>query len=222
MKKKLKKLARDLAPPLLLRGLRKLRPRTKSILAGEEKGPDYYDESFENLDDWRRHYSESHYYFLWTVIVDRLQRARASRVLDIGCGPGQLACFIRDKGIPEYRGFDFSPKRVQQAREVCPEYTFTVEDAFKTDLFTSYGYDAVICTEFLEHVERDLEVLDKIAPGVRVLATVPNFPGMAHVRFFRNVDEVRDRYSRSFKSLTVDAFTANPAGKTFFLLEGTR
>lgn len=214
-----KKIVKELVPPLLLRGLRKLRG---SHPRGSEKSADWYDQSFEDLAEWRLHYTESHYYFLWTVIVDRLKRANARRVLDIGCGPGQLACLIRDRGIAEYQGFDFSPKRVEQAQRVCPEFRFTVDDAFTTDLFTAFPYDSVVCTEFLEHVERDLEVLARISSGARVLATVPNFPGAAHVRFFENAGEVHARYRHCFNDVTVDPFAANQSGKTFFLLEGTK
>ena len=221
MKSKLKGLARDLAPPLLLRALRKLR-RGSERRPGEERPADWYDHSFERHDQWRDHYSQSHYYFLWTVIADRLLRAKAQRVLDIGCGPGQLACLLRDKGIADYHGFDFSPKRVEHARQVCPQFRFTVEDAFTTDLFSTFGYDSVVCTEFLEHVERDLEILKKIRAVARVLATVPNFPGSAHIRFFGDAEEVRARYSQSFHDFTVDTFIANANGKTFYLLEGTK
>ena len=215
----MKKIVKALLPPLLLQGIKKLRAGRSH---GSERSADWYDRTFESVGEWRLHYSESPYYFLWTVIVDRLLRANARRVLDIGCGPGQLACLLRDRGIAEYHGFDFSPKRVEQAQKVCPEYRFTIEDAFATDLFTTFVYDSVVCTEFLEHVERDLEVLQRIASGTRVLATVPNFPGGAHVRYFRDADEVHARYHAAFRDFTVDTFIANPAGKTFYLLEGTK
>ena len=217
-----KGVVQEITPPVLMRGMTTVKRRLFKKPKGEERDAQYYDELLDRVDHWRVHYTESHYYFLWTVVVDRLLRAGAKRILDIGCGPGQLACLIRDRGIPEYHGFDFSPKRVEKAQEVCPEFRFTAEDAFKTDLFTSYAYDTVLCTEFLEHVERDLDVVEKIAPGTRVVATVPNFGGEQHVRHFKNVDEVRERYGRYFTDFTVDALLANQLGKTYFLMEGTK
>lgn len=116
-----------------------------------QKGPEWYDESLENSAHRWCHYSASNYYFLWSVIADRVVRANVESLLDIGCGSGQLACLLRDKGITRYYGFDFSPKRIELAKQVCSEFEFSVQDAFKTDTFTRIDYDAVICTEFLEH-----------------------------------------------------------------------
>jgi hypothetical protein len=56
-----------------------------------EKGAEWYDASFERGRHWRRHYTESPYYFIWTVIADRVLRAGGRSILEIGCGSGQLA-----------------------------------------------------------------------------------------------------------------------------------
>jgi len=167
------------------------------------------------------HYSESEYYFIWTVIADRIVTSGVKFILEIGCGPGQLACLLRDKGCRGYHGFDFSPKRIERAKRICPDFAFSLQDAFQTDLFTSLHYDAVICTEFLEHIEQDIEVLKKIKSGTVFYGTVPNFPFVSHVRYFRSEDEVVSRYRSCFSELRVDAFLADGAGKTFYLLEGT-
>ncbi|WP_144393364.1 class I SAM-dependent methyltransferase [Pleionea sediminis] len=185
-----------------------------------EKSADWYDESFERADHWKSHYTESKYYFIWTVICDRLVRQKKQSVLEVGCGPGQLASFIADKGIKHYHGFDFSPKRIEQAEKVTPQFNFSVEDAFKTDLFTTVEYDCVVCTEFLEHVEGDLEVLDRIRSGTYFIGTVPNFPYTSHVRHFNSVEEVYERYKDKFENLTVDAFNKNKQGKVFYILDG--
>ena len=197
-------------------------PIAEPIGAGE-KGPDYYNASFGQGDVRRRHYTESSYYFIWTVIVDRLRRLDAKSVLEIGCGPGQLAALIHDAGILEnYRGFDFSERRILQARLACPALSFDVADAYKTDIFSSFSYDTAIATEFLEHVEGDLEVLSKLPIGTRFIGTVPNFPYISHVRHFASSDEVLRRYGQVLQSCSVVSFLENADGKTFFLIEGTR
>jgi len=185
-----------------------------------EKDSSWYDNSFEKYDHWKLHYSLSQYYFLWTVILDRIVRAEVDSILEIGCGPGQLACLIRDKGVKLYHGFDFSSKRIAQAKKACGEFTFSQEDAFKTDLFTTYDYSAVICTEFLEHVEGDIELLSRIKSGAKFYGTVPNFPYESHVRHFKKESDVFARYQQCFQDLRIDAFLANDRGKTFYLLEG--
>lgn len=124
---------------------------------GRERNPDWYDRVFEEEEKWRQNYTETPYYTTWAVIADRIRRRGVRSVLDIGCGPGQLACLLRDKGLRHYKGVDFSSKRVEWARKVCPEFEFLAADAFDLDFSSGQSYDAVIAAEFLEHVERDLE-----------------------------------------------------------------
>jgi SAM-dependent methyltransferase len=224
MKKKIKSIIEAVTPPIILRGAKALflSEAGERVFEKEEgeKDSSWYDESFEKTDHWKLHYSLSEYYFLWTVISDRIVRDGGDSILEIGCGPGQLACLIRDKGIKRYHGFDFSLKRIAQAQKACPEFKFSQQDAFKTDLFTTYDYSVAICTEFLEHVEGDIDVLSRIKSGTKVYCTVPNFPYESHVRHFKNESEVLARYEQCFQDLRVDAFFANDRNKTFYLLEG--
>ena len=141
-------------------------------------------------------------------------------MLDIGCGVGGLATLLRDKGLEGYCGVDFSAVRLAQARKICPEFRFVEADAFTTDLFETLDYDAVLSLEFLEHVERDIEILNKIKSGTRFMGTVPNFPHASHVRHFQDIEQVRTRYQQCFESLSVDWLVENEQGKTFYLLDG--
>lgn len=224
MRAKLEHLIADLVPPIVLRGVRTaLAPRRGTVRLAEqagEKGADWYDASFDASEDWSRHYTESEYYFLWSVIADRIQGAGVKSILEIGCGTGQLASLMRDKVGCKYMGFDFSQKRVEYARNTNPGLSFVQQDAFKTDLFTTQDYDTVICTEFLEHVEGDMAVLARIQKGSRFYGTVPNFPFVSHVRYFIDESQVRSRYGSCFQDLRVDRFPANAEGKTFYLLDG--
>lgn len=218
----MKNLIKAVTPPIILSGVKAVfQSKDRHNIKKEgEKDSSWYDESFERTDHWKRHYSQSNYYFLWTVISDRIVRSGANSILDIGCGSGQLACLIRDKGIKKYHGFDFSAKRIAQAEKACPEFNFSQQDAFKTDLFNTCDYSSIICTEFLEHVENDIDVLSRIRSGSKFYGSVPNFPYESHVRHFKNESEVLSRYKKCFEDLRVDTFLANDRGKTFYLLEG--
>ena len=188
-----------------------------------EKGPEYYDRTFHEDPNWSAHYTASVDYYIWTVIVDRVRRAKARSVLEIGCGSGQLAHAIHDSGaVEQYCGFDFSLARVEQARRNVPAFTFEHANAFETDLYDRIKYDLVIVTEFLEHVEEDLAVLRRLPPGVRVIGLVPNFPYVSHVRHFAGPAEVAARYGPFFDAFTVDAIPMKSAGSISFLFEGIR
>lgn len=225
----MKDLMRAITPPFLWRAASRMKAAWQRANAeepgyayGVEQAADFYDYSFEQAPHWRSHYIDSPYYFLWTLIQDRVRRMQPSAVLDIGCGPGQVACLVRDAGVPRYMGLDFSEARIAQARSVCPEYEFVAESVFESDLLEHWGYDCVILMEFLEHVEDDLSVLARIRPGARVLATVPNFPARGHVRQFADESEVKRRYEKLVDDLEVVAVPANTKGKTYFVLEGRR
>ena len=188
-----------------------------------EKDSNFYDRTFTEDESWKSHYTKSPYYFCWTVIIDRLRRAGAKSILEIGCGSGQLACAIRDaKIVNSYCGFDFSKARLQQARKVCSEFKFELINVFETDLFEKLSYDTAISTEFLEHVERDLEVVEKLRTGTRFIGTVPNFPFVSHVRHFLSCEEVAERYGKYFQDFTVTPLLANDKGKKFFIIEGIK
>ena len=108
------------------------------------------------------------------------------------------------------------------ARMICPEYEFLVADVFKSEILSSRVYDCVLMIEFLEHVKGDKDAIRRINAGTIVYGAVPNFSNPAHVRYFRDVDEVQERYSDVFARLRVDVHLANGDGKEFFILEGWR
>lgn len=198
--------------------------RKSRTAAPQESGKAYYDEAFSSAQHWQEHYTRSSYYFIWTVLVDRLRRIGSAAVLEIGCGPGQLAAAIQDAGlVKSYVGVDFSDVAVGFARKACPpEFVFRIEDATESSVFETARYDVVISTEFLEHVEKDLEVLGRIRPGARLLATVPNFPYVSHVRHFRDVASVEQRYGPLFRQFSIAAIPGVQPNTCFFLMEGEK
>jgi SAM-dependent methyltransferase len=224
---------KDGLPPMSLRRtVRRAARRTLERLAGVpaplsgcegQQESEFYDRTFEADDYWRRHYTGIDHYCCWTVLVDRLRSRGARRLLEIGCGSGQLAEALHDAGILDsYCGFDFSERRLNHARTVCPDWRFEVADAFKTDLFDSVDYDAALSTEFLEHVEGDLEVLSRLRAGTYFVGTVPNYPFVSHVRHFENAAHVAERYAPLLDDMFVVQVPLNASGKTLYILDGRR
>lgn len=185
-----------------------------------ERDAQWYDKALQCREILRVHYTGSPFFFLFSIMADRIIRSGISSVLDIGCGSAQIAPLLRDRGLAEYVGFDFSPKRIEHAKKSCPGSRFEVADAFSTDLYQSVNYSAVICTEFLEHVEKDTEILKKIPPGKLFFGSVPNYQLDNHVRYFKSSEEVYERYKPFFSKLTVDRLLRNPGGQVLYLLEG--
>ena len=183
----------------------------------------WYDQLYSSVAVYHCPYYESHYYFLWAVIADLLRRAGTRRVLEIGCGPGQLAALLVQQGVQEYVGLDFSPAAIDLARKNVPQGRFVVGDARCPDIFRGTNYDALICTEVLEHIEDDLQVVSQFGVGKRCLCSVPNFPYDGHVRHFQDAPEVTARYSRFFDGFDVATFASpRSAEDRFHLFDGVR
>jgi SAM-dependent methyltransferase len=67
-------------------------------------------------------------------LLDRFaERLRsAGPVCDLGCGPGQIARYLRDRGV-ETHGIDLSPGMVAEARRLNPDIPFSQGDMLALD-----------------------------------------------------------------------------------------
>jgi len=139
-------------------------------------------------------YWRSQYYPLFKSILSQLKRLNASSVLDVGCGNGAFGHMCLDKARFDYRGFDFSPVAISMAIQCTsrPDL-FKVGDATKP---SSYGdsFDAVVCSEVLEHLTNDLDVVGAWPRGTKCVCSVPNFDSRYHERYFKSCEDVRLRY----------------------------
>jgi SAM-dependent methyltransferase len=216
-----KEVVKKILPPVVINKVRAYRNSQREE-AGE-KSAEWYENAFQKSDTYEKHYTESRYYPIWTVLIDRVRKHGPANVLEIGCGTGQLAWALRDYDLlKDYCGLDFSPKRIEFARIQCPDLRFEIADVFQTDLFTTAHYDLVIATEFLEHVEQDLEVIARIRSGVHFLGTVPNYPWTSHVRHFDTRDQVIERYSGYIANLGVFPIIRRNDNKIIYVMEGQK
>jgi SAM-dependent methyltransferase len=219
----LKAFGKALAPPILLSMMKACgRFLRRRDVEPAERSPAWYDRSFSRTIEPHRHYTESEHYFLWSVIAQLMIRDGVRSILDLGCGSGQLALLLRDRGFPSYCGIDFSQKRIEWARKNCPGFAFVLGDIFQSDLLATFPYDAVVCAEFLDHVQSDLEVIGRIRTGARLYAIIPSFSYASHVRYFKDSGEVTERYASHFKDFRVSPLIADRKGKTYFLMEGIK
>lgn len=221
----MKSIIRDLTPPLLWRHASRIVARfnwAPPAGLGFERSSEWYDTGYAAVKSYSKHYADSPYYPLWCVMLDRLAPAKVRCLFDVGCGPGQFAAFLRDQGLPRYVGLDFSDVCIRMAKSACEQFEFVCADAFKTDLFETLDYDVLVATEFLEHVENDLAIINRIRPGTRFYGSVPSFPHAGHVRYFSSSEEVMTRYAEGFDNFRVDEFLLGSKGISLFLIQGIR
>jgi 2-polyprenyl-3-methyl-5-hydroxy-6-metoxy-1,4-benzoquinol methylase len=186
----------------------------------KEEGPEYYTRALLH----NRHYASVIWYIIYVLIADRLPTD--ARILDLGCGQGFLAHCLKDWGFNDYIGVDFCEEALLIAKDTVPEFTFFNYDLNKPG-WENLDYDTVVSTEFVEHVEGDLEILAKIRPGTRVLLSTTNVLVVGHVRAFASSRHVAGRYGHLFEEgFTVTPFLGNHfrdlGWQYFYILDGIR
>jgi len=132
---------------------------------------DYYVEGYFRLDGEER--------------TPRLKKAirflsenKVQRVLDIGCGDGGLALYIKEQcSLKEIFGIDVSPKAVRLAKQNGVRSFVVDVDNYKFPFPNDY-FDGVFCGEIIEHLFDPDHMLKEIkrvlAPGGVCVITTPN------------------------------------------------
>jgi SAM-dependent methyltransferase len=98
------------------------------------------------------------------------------RVLDLGCGAGRFLAALVDAGARPV-GVEIAAEALERARENAPGAELALVDPEGSLPLAHGSVDLVWCSEVLEHVPDVahllLEVRRVLAPGGRLLATVP-------------------------------------------------
>lgn len=113
-------------------------------------------------------------------VLDALSEHDSPRVLDVGCGTGQLtARLAEDEGYPFVAGCDLSYGMLEQARARSRRPAWVQGDSMRLP-FPDGGFDAVVSTESLHWYPDQLAALREfnrvLAPGGRILVAVVNPP----------------------------------------------
>lgn len=114
-------------------------------------------------------------------IVDGIESriADGAKVVDIGCGVGDLLAEIRRRR-PQVAvaGLDFSQKAVEAAAATFPDGRFQQHVIDCSLPYATAEFDVVLCTDVLEHLERPKAVAAELVricrPGGLVAIVVPD------------------------------------------------
>ncbi|MBS4218798.1 methyltransferase domain-containing protein [Bacillus sp. FJAT-49711] len=135
-------------------------------------------------DSWNAHlydYKHSFVSALGTHLVELLAPEKGEKILDLGCGTGDLAKQLYDRGI-EVVGVDKSENMVRLARNKYPDLHFDVGDA--TDLNYTNEFDAVFSNATLHWIKPQGKALHCIYKALnRGGRFVAEFGGKGNVQF---------------------------------------
>jgi SAM-dependent methyltransferase len=105
-------------------------------------------------------------------------------VLELGCGPGQIARYLRDQGL-EIEGLDLSPAMVEVARELNPDLAFRQGTMLALEA-PDASYAGVVAFYSLIHLRRAevpvalREIRRVLQPGGVFLLAVHGGEGEVH------------------------------------------
>lgn len=169
---------------------------------------------------YKEHYSKSPFKEMWEVSCSPIPKD--AKILDIGCGPGQMGHMLHDMGYRNYIGFDFSSYVIGLAKQLPTNFQYETGDALTTELLNG-DYDTVVSCEFVEHLNEDLKVLERIKSGTNCHISTSNSLSENHVRWFDNEKQVRDRYEYLFDNFKVECYKypVNPLWWSW-ILRGTK
>lgn len=185
----------------------------------------YYDAIYASSSEYEKEPSDSVYYDVWKAIIMQIETIQSQLpfyVLDIGCGPGQFArLFSECLNNYSYLGIDTSRTAISQAQSRNPNYEFIcgaidtvpAEYLHRTNLF--------LVLEVLEHIVNDLGLIASLPAGKTLIFSVPNFDSFGHIRFFKNVNQVHERYNSVVDHLVVNPIPYGTRGSIIYVCQGT-
>jgi SAM-dependent methyltransferase len=145
-------------------------------------------------------------------ILDFFQKEKKKqKVLDIGCGEGQISQKIKELNFAVY-GLDISKKNVQIAKKrgICAK----LGDVEKKFPFPNNSFDIVFAGEIIEHVYDTSLFLKEInrvlKKGGRLLLTTPNLAHLPdRIRFLFGLNPTQVQPLHEFLYLHIRPFTFN-------------
>lgn len=158
---------------------------------------------------WDTELYEAKHNFVWKFgagVVELLDPKPGERILDLGCGTGQLTAKIAESSA-QVTGLDASPDMIGQARQNFPALTFVLGNA--ADLPFRSEFDAVFSNAALHWMTDARRIAERIAlalrPAGRLVAEFGGKGNIAHI--LHAIDTVLPRFNGGAEI---------PASRTYF------
>ena len=134
-------------------------------------------------DQWQPGLYDDKHSFVWKLgatVVELLAPQPGERILDLGCGTGQLTAQIAESGV-EIVGLDQSPSMIEEATRLYPLLHFQVGDAH--DFEFDEPFDAVFSNAVLHWISNPDQVTRCIAGALKDGGRIAvEFGGKGNVR----------------------------------------
>jgi len=136
-------------------------------------------EVYDRIADWRAERVTQHHYYsqelrrLLSTLV-----ASSTRILEVGCGLGDLLASLGDGSRTRLVGIDVSPRMIEIARKRHPELDLRVVDV-ERDKLPNGPFDVIILSDSIGHLD-DIQLglerlVPLLAPSGRIIITYYSF-----------------------------------------------
>lgn len=204
-------------------------PLLYRVKNGEICVPEYMDKRFCEWKEYSEHYSNLNPFILkmyHTAMKWISKYEKNVEIYEIGCGSGQFANMLLDNGYVKYVGIDFSSRAIELAKKANFRYgegKFMCEDAFSyLQSYKEKENTLFVMFEVLEHINKDVELLNMLPSGTNIIFSVPNFKSFNHIRTFDDLASIQNRY----EMLDILEYLALPANikadKTYHLVNAVK
>jgi trans-aconitate methyltransferase len=124
----------------------------ENMVSSNVWNPDLYDEKLSFVSD------------LGKELIELLHPKKGEKILDLGCGTGDLSYEISKSGATVV-GMDLSPEMIEKAREKYENIQFVIENG--ESFRTNEKYDAVFSNAALHWMKNAEKVVESVALALR-------------------------------------------------------
>lgn len=135
---------------------------------------------------WNATRYETQHAFVWQYgksLIELLSPQASERIVDLGCGTGQLAAELAASGA-QVEGIDASPAMIEQASRNYPHLSFTVADARTFQV--AQPVDAVFSNAVLHWIAEPDAVIQQVRQALKIGGRfVAEFGGQGNIAGIR-------------------------------------
>ncbi len=126
------------------------------------------------------------------ICLDLIKSFEGKKILDAGCGDGRFLGELRDKGVANIYGIDYSERAVSFAKIMVSEAEVRTGDLFSLPYEDDF-FDVIFMIEVLEHIQ-----LDKVENMLKELKRVLKKDGEMIITVPSNLQPVDKKHYQHF------------------------
>ena len=163
-----------------------------------------FEEMYRDYDDPWEQTTREEWASEKAVALNIIQKLKAKRVIELGCGLGHYAKKISDLGV-EVLGVDISETAIEKAKSNYPQCKFSVGDILDYSIYRDFQPDIIIMAEItwyvLDKLDDFIAFLKRDFPDtylIHLLTTYPDGVQKHGKEKFTNLQQIRSYFKAEY------------------------